>query len=178
MTEVLEAGVFQSVELSAKASMSVYIPYLVIDPETGFVQNSTVVDLSSGSSTTIEMLAPPRIETVLLLVGEKGRENWPVRAVNESWMTWLMRGGDAAKEGNGVERIPHSENTTLDSMNHSTDNGGRVSVKTVNSLRVQTVGVEQGGALSSGLLHGRLVYERLHEITDPSLAIEVDGRAE
>ena len=29
--EVLEAGVFQSVELSAKAAMSVYIPYLVID---------------------------------------------------------------------------------------------------------------------------------------------------
>ena len=49
LPEVLEAGVFQSVELSAKASMSVYIPYLVIDPETGFVQNSTVVDLSSGS---------------------------------------------------------------------------------------------------------------------------------
>ena len=45
--EVLEAGVFQSVELSAKAAMSVYIPYLVIDPETGFVQNSTVIDLSS-----------------------------------------------------------------------------------------------------------------------------------
>ena len=117
---VLQAGVFQPVELSAKGAMSVYIPYLVIDPETGFVQNSTVVDLSSGSSTTIEMLAPPRIDTILLLVGEKGRENWPVREVNESWMTWLMRGGDAAKEGNGVERIPHSENTTLDSMNHST----------------------------------------------------------
>jgi len=177
LPEVLQAGVFQPVELSAKAAMSVYIPYLVIDPETGFVQNSTVVDLSSGSSTTIEMLAPPRIDTILLLVGEKGRENWPVREVNESWMTWLMRGGDAAKDGNGVERVPHSENTTLDTMNHSTNNGGRVSVKTVSSIREQTIGIEQGGAHSSGLLHGRLVYERLHEITDPSLAVDVDGRA-
>ena len=45
LPEVLEAGIFQPVELSSKASMSVYIPYLVIDPETGYVQNSTVVDL-------------------------------------------------------------------------------------------------------------------------------------
>ena len=38
LPEILEAGVFQPVELSAKAAMSVYIPYLVIDPQTGFVQ--------------------------------------------------------------------------------------------------------------------------------------------
>ena len=53
--EVLEAGVFQQVELSAKAAMSVYVPYLVIDPVTGFVQNSTVIDLLSGTSVTLEM---------------------------------------------------------------------------------------------------------------------------
>ena len=176
LPEVLEAGIFQPIELSSKAAMSVYIPYLVIDPETGYVQNSTVVDLSSGSSTTIQMLAPPRIEHVLLLVGEQGRENWPVRNGNESWMTWFMRGGELAKDGNGVERIS-SENSTLDTMNHSTDNGGRVSVKTVSSIRAQTISIEQGGAHSSGLLHGRLVYDRLYEISDPSLAVDVDGRA-
>ncbi|MED5452153.1 MAG: M28 family peptidase, partial [Candidatus Thermoplasmatota archaeon] len=176
LPEVLEAGIFQPIELSSKAAMSVYIPYLVIDPETGYVQNSTVVDLSSGSSTTIQMLAPPRIEHVLLLVGEQGRENWPVRNGNESWMTWFMRGGELAKDGNGVERIS-SENSTLDTMNHSTDNGGRVSVKTVSSIRAQTISIEQGGAHSSGLLHGRLVYDRLYEISDPGLAVDVDGRA-
>ena len=175
--EVLEAGVFQSVELKAKAGMSVYIPYLVRDPMTGFIQNSTVVDLSSGSTSTIEMLAPPRTDSVMLLVGEKGRDHWPIREVDESWTTWLMRGGDAAKDGNGAERVPHSENASLDTINHSIDNGGRVSVKTVNTIRGQTVSIEQGGAHSSGLLHGRLVYERLYEISDPSLAVDVDGRA-
>ena len=47
----------------------------------------------------------------------------------------------------------------------------------VSSIRQQTVSIEQGGAHSAGLLHGRVVYERLHEITDPSLAFDVDGRA-
>ena len=35
--EVMVAGSFQLVSLSASAGMSVYIPYLVKDPETGFV---------------------------------------------------------------------------------------------------------------------------------------------
>ena len=175
--EVLEAGVFQQVEFSAKAAMSVFVPYLVIDSVTGYVQNSTIVDLSSGSSMTLEVLAPPRTDRMMLLVGEKGRDAWPVRDVDESWNSWLMRGGNTGKEGHGIERVAHSENATLDTVNHSSELGGRVSVKVVNSIRQQTVSIEQGGAHSAGLLHGRVVYERLHEITDPSLALDVDGRA-
>ena len=102
--KVLEAGVFQQVELSAKAGMSVFVPYLVIDPATGFVQNSTVVDLSSGSSITLEVLAPPRTDTMVLMVGAKGREHWPIRDSNESWMTWMMRDGDKGDAGNGIVR--------------------------------------------------------------------------
>ena len=175
--EVLEAGVFQQVEFSAKAAMSVFVPYLVIDSVTGYVQNSTIVDLSSGSSMTLEVLAPPRTDRMMLLVGEKGRDAWPVRDVDESWNSWLMRGGDTGKEGHGIERVAHSENATLDTVNHSSELGGRVSVKIVNSIRQQTVSIEQGGAHSAGLLHGRVVYERLYEITDPSLTLDVDGRA-
>ena len=175
--EVLEAGVFQQVELSAKAAMSVYVPYLVIDPATGFVQNSTVIDFSKGSSATLEMLAPPRVGGVMLMVGDKGREHWPARDASESWMSWLMRGGDAGEEGNGVMRVIHDENSTMDAVNHSSERGGRVSVKIVDSVRPQTTGLDQGGAHSSGLLHGRIVYDRLHEITDPSLALDVDGRS-
>ena len=175
--EVLEAGVFQQVELSAKAAMSVYVPYLVIDPATGFVQNSTVIDFSKGSSATLEMLAPPRVDSVMLMVGDKGREHWPARDASESWMSWLMRGGDAGEEGNGVMRVVHDENSTMDAVNHSSERGGRVSVKTVDLVRPETTGLDQGGAHSSGLLHGRIVYDRLHEITDPSLALDVDGRS-
>ena len=175
--EVLEAGVFQQVELSANAAMSVYVPYLVIDPVTGYVQNSTVIDLLSGSSVTLELLAPPRVDSVLLMVGERGREHWPARDASESWMSWLVRGGDAGKDGNGVMRVAHDENSTLDTVNHSSERGGSVSAKAVDSLRPQTTGLDQGGAHSSGLLHGKIVYDRLHEITDPSLALDVDGRS-
>ncbi len=175
--EVLEAGVFQQIELSAKAGMSVFVPYLVIDPSTGFVQNSTVIDLSSGSRLTLEILAPPRTDTMVFMVGKEGREHWPIRVSNESWMTWMMHDGDKGGGGNGVVRVAHSENSTLDTVNHSSEQGGRVSVKTVVSMRPQTTGLDQGGAHSSGLLHGRTVYERLFEITDPGLAFDVDGRA-
>ena len=175
--KVLEAGVFQQVELSAKAGMSVFVPYLVIDPATGFVQNSTVVDLSSGSSITLEVLAPPRTDTMVLMVGAKGREHWPIRDSNESWMTWMMRDGDKGDAGNGIVRVAHGENSTLDTVNHSAQRGGGVSVKTVLSLRPSLIGLDQGGAHSSGLLHGRTVYDRLYEITDPAISIfDVDGR--
>jgi len=175
--EVLEAGVFQQVELSAKAGMAVFVPYLLIDPATGFVQNSTVVDLSSGESVTLEILAPPRIDTMVLMVGTEGRDHWPVRDSNESWMTWMMREGDKGDAGNGIMRVAHGENSTLDTVNHSTERGGRVSVKAVNSVRPSIASMDQGGPYSSGLLHGRIVYDRLHEITDPGLAVDVDGRA-
>ena len=118
--EVLEAGVFQQVELTAKAGMAVFVPYLLIDPATGFVQNSTVVDLSSGESVTLEILAPPRIDTMVLMVGTEGRDHWPVRDSNESWMTWMMHEGDKGESGNGDIRVTHGENSTLDTENHST----------------------------------------------------------
>ena len=82
--EVLEAGVFQQVELTAKAGMAVFVPYLLIDPATGFVQNSTVLDIPAGESVTLEVLAPPRIGTMVLMVGTEGRDHWPVRDSNES----------------------------------------------------------------------------------------------
>jgi len=175
--EVLEAGVFQQIELSAKVGMSIFVPYLVIDPSTGFVQNSTVIDLSSGSSVSLEILAPPRTDAMVLMVGAKGREHWPIRVSNESWMAWKMHNGDKGDAGNGIVRVAHNENSSLDTVNHSSEQGGRVSVKMIASMRPQSIGLDQGGAHSSGLLHGRTVYERLFEITDPGLAFDVDGRA-
>ena len=56
--EVLIAGVFQPIELTASERMSVYVPYLIKDPETGFVQNTTVVDIGGGDTVLLEVLAP------------------------------------------------------------------------------------------------------------------------
>ena len=179
LPEVLVAGVFQDVELRASASLSVYIPYLIKDPETGFVQNSTVVDIKSGSSITIEMLAPPRTNSVYLMVGDHGRDEWPIRESGESWSTWQARGGDEGKDDMGAVRVPGGENATHDTMEvHASVMPGPVSVKAVSSTREITQSIEEGGAHSSGILHGRVVYDRLYEITDPANTLDpVDGKA-
>jgi hypothetical protein len=172
----LISGVFQEVSLEAGQSMSVFVPYLVRDPVTGFIQNSTVVDIVKGASISLDLLSPPRVSLLVMLVGETGRDNWPVRAANESWGSWFERGGAAGEDGFGVSRV--RANSSLDTLNSSEDAGGAVSVKTVFSERVSTVAEDEGGAHSSGVVHGRVVYERLHEITDPANALDpVDGKA-
>ena len=53
-----------------------------------------------------------------------------------------------------------------------------MAISTLSIMRGMSVGIEEGGVHSSGLLHGRLVYERLYEITDPANALDpVDGKA-
>ena len=50
--DVLASGFFQTIELQSSVKMSVYVPYLLLDPETGFVQNSTVIDIEKAVSYT------------------------------------------------------------------------------------------------------------------------------
>ncbi|MDP6844813.1 MAG: hypothetical protein QF722_04605, partial [Candidatus Thalassarchaeaceae archaeon] len=52
----LTAGDWTEVTLLARADLSVYIPYFVIDPGSERAQNGTVLDLKSGSSTSVEWL--------------------------------------------------------------------------------------------------------------------------
>jgi len=170
------AGFFVDYTFEAEAAMSVFIPYLLQDPATMFVQNSTVIDLAKGGSETISILTPPRTETMLFMVGESGRENWPIRHQEESWSTWLARGGSNGDVTDSIVRVPHSVNSTWDTVNASRDTGGPVGIKTVMIQRAMEVAVDEGGAHSSGLLHGKTVYDRLYEITDPAISLDVDGR--
>ena len=174
----LEGGMFQDIAFSASNSMSVFIPYLLIDGKTGFVQNSTVIDLTKGDSETISILAPPRIDSMVFLIGELGRDFWPIREQGESWNTWIVRGGDMGDSGNGIERVSTSENTTYSTVNHSFETGGPVATKFVNIDRMMSVSKEEGGEHSSGIVHGKIVYDRLYEITDPSDTLDIiDGKA-
>ena len=169
------AGFFVDYTFEAGAAMSVFIPYLLIDPMTQFVQNSTVIDIEKGGSETIAILTPPRSESMLFMIGESGRDNWPVRNQEESWTTWFGHGGSDGTGAGAIMRIA-SENTTFDTVNTSTDTGGAVGIKTVNIQRAMDIGIAEGGVHSTGLLHGRTVYDRLYEITDPAISIDVDGR--
>ena len=69
---ILSGGVFQGVTISADKDMSAFIPYLIQNEETGFVQNSTVVDLSAGDSVLLQILAPPEPILQLFLLGNTG----------------------------------------------------------------------------------------------------------
>ena len=175
--EGISAGFFQDVGFEAKASMSVFIPYLIIDPSTLFVQNSTVLDLSRGERLSVSILAPPRTETMLFMIGESGRQNWPIRNQEESWVSWLSRSGERGEAGNGIIRVAHGLNSTYDSVNHSSETGGAVGIRTFDIQRGMDLGQEVGGAHSTGIIHGRTVYDRLYEITDPAISLfSVDGR--
>ena len=53
-------------------------------------QNGTVLNLVKGESVSIDILFPPRNSEVVLLLGDFGRTEWPIRAADESWMDWKM----------------------------------------------------------------------------------------
>ena len=89
--DVLISGIFQDVSLKANKDMSVFVPYLVKDPISGYVQNSTIVNIKEGSFVSLEVLSPPRTEVMVMLIGELGRINWPVRDGDESWESWFWR---------------------------------------------------------------------------------------
>ena len=52
-------GEFQGITIAAESDLSAFIPYLILNPENGFVQNSTVVDIEAGDSVQLMVLAPP-----------------------------------------------------------------------------------------------------------------------
>ena len=171
----LVSGHFQSVSLESRHDMSVYVPYLVRDPITGFIQNSTVIDIERGGSFSLDLLSPPRVSMLVMLVGEYGRTNWPVREEDQSWGTWLENGGDSGVWGSAVVRV--YGNGSLDTLNSSDDRGGPVFVKVVQTMRDSTTSVDDGGFHSSGIVHGREVYERLYRITDPTNSLDpFDGK--
>ena len=69
---VLDGGVFQPFTVTAKEDMSVFLPYLIQDRESGYVANSTVLDLRAGESQQVSLLAPPRAGLAVALLGEYG----------------------------------------------------------------------------------------------------------
>ncbi len=172
---ILISGVFQDISLMAEKDISVFVPYLVKDPVSGYVQNSTIVDIEEGISVSLEVLSPPRNQVMVMLVGEFGRVNWPVRDGDESWESWFLKGGNLG-EGQGVARV--FGNTSLDSLKSSSETGGPVSVKVLSAKREVTVDIDDGGQHSGGMIHGRVVYERLYELSDPTDTLDpVDGKA-
>ena len=162
--QVMTAGVFQGVTITAEQDLSAFVPYLIKDDMTGYVVNSTVVDLRAGEQVQLSMLAPPRADTGVILLGSYGRDNWPIRDANESWATWYAEDGQKTADGGAIERIP-GENQSL---NASMDTGGSVAAYPLSFVRgtAPAYSSDDGGRHSTGLVNGRTTYKYLHHLTD------------
>jgi len=169
------AGEFQPLVITAKKDLSVFIPNLVIDPVSNYVQNGTVLDMRIGETQQLISLAPPRIDSTFVFLSGYGTVNWPIRNSNESWDQWVNRNG-MKEDGMAVTRVAPSEGTSLDSLNLTTNKGAtvvpvRISVKRPISAAYS---IDEGGLFSTGFVDGRTVYNNIARITDDSLGAPPD----
>lgn len=163
--EPLRGGEFQSVHFHADRAMRIMVPYIVLQPETGYVQNGTVLDLGADEETEIVILIPPRADTFAVLIGEPGRSHFPLRPGNISWGTWVDGG---MVGGSGVEVIDAEYEGGPPQLANSSKTGGKVAARTAGIVRpmAANVAVEDGGHFSTGLVAGKRTYDTLVYITD------------
>ncbi|CAI8262071.1 MAG: Uncharacterised protein [Methanobacteriota archaeon] len=161
----LTAGIFQSVYFKADEAMRVLVPYLVLQPTTGYVQNGTVLDLGENEELEIVILIPPRIDSFIVLIGEPGREYFPIREGNVSWTTWIENG---MKGSRGVEIISSEFEEGLLQLSNSNETGGPVSVKMASIIRPIAAGVSiaNGGIHSTGIVSGLETFNMLSVLSD------------
>ncbi|MDP6363227.1 MAG: M28 family peptidase [Candidatus Poseidoniaceae archaeon] len=160
-------GVFQGLTISAEQDLSAFVPYLIKNQESGFIQNSTVIDLRAGESVLLNVLAPPRTDTAVVLLGEYSREEWPIRSIDESWKTWYDRSGFEAGNAPGIVRVD-GENGTLDTVMPSNNSGGDVlAIRiAINRPMAAAYGEADGGRHSTGLVDGLNVFNYISHMSD------------
>jgi len=163
----LSGGVFQGVTITAKADLSAYIPYLILNEDNGFVQNSTIIDLKSGESIQLSVLAPPRTDTAVILLGEYGRDMWPVRSLDESWKTWFDRRGYDVEDGPSIIRVD-GINGSLNTVENSNQSSTSVSVAKLVVKRQMAAAYSEadGGRHSMGVVNGRTAFNYLSMLSD------------
>ena len=164
-------GEFQTVAFTADEDLSLYVPYLLRDPATNFVQNSTIVDLNEGETVELTLLAPPRTTTAVVQIGLPGRDAFPVRDVNESWATWVARGGMGAADRGPAASILAGENTTWPSIQAGNVTGGPSTavVASIERLAAPAYDESEGARHSTGFVNGRDTYDTLAFLTNEDL---------
>ena len=165
--EVWTGGVFQGITVNAETDLSAFVPYLIQNPETGFIQNSTVVDLKAGESILLSVLAPPRTDTAVILIGDYGREEWPVREVNESWRTWYGRGGFERSDNPIIQRVD-GVNNSLDTVQVSNNSANPAIAVQIPIIRPMAAAYTDamGGRHSTGLVDGLNVFNYISHMSD------------
>jgi hypothetical protein len=174
--KMLVGGVFQGLTIQAKNDVSAFVPYLMKDLDTGFVYNSTVVDLKAGESVQLQVLAPPRADSAVILLGPYGRDTWPLREANESWKTWYVAGDYLDPSSGSLVSTPSGEQRF--NMTSTNTDGVTVALLDVRRDVAPAYSEAEGGRHSTGVVNGRTTYNYLHHITDPSPSLDlIDGVA-
>jgi hypothetical protein len=163
--ELIPGGEWTKIDLRANADMSVFVPYFLQDPGSMRAQNGTVFNLMDGDTVKVNILLPPRNSDVLFLIGDYGREYWPIRAADQSWMDWL----NDSSRGSSIQITDNQDpNGEWPWIIPANDTGGEVNVKLLQTKRAERsdLGVENGVGASDGWVNGRDVYEWVEFITD------------
>ncbi len=159
-------GEFQAITIAAKSDLSAFVPYLILNPENGFVQNSTVVDIEAGDSVQLIVLAPPRTDTAIVMIGDYGRDKWPIRDLTESWRSWYARDGYERDDNQAIART--SSNTSLDAVLPSPGSSGDVIAIRLGIERQFAAAYDEseGGRHSTGMVDGRTVLNYINVMSD------------
>lgn len=168
----LIGGVLQVVSFSSSEDVSVLVPYLFKQSDTGLFQNGTIINIENGDSIELEILVPPRTDTLYLLVGKYGRDNFPLRMANESWTDWYLRGGHENPQNTSITAgMPEFEGGHAWLL-HVNESGSSVDVKRVKILRPMASGISvaDGGGHGTGLVSGLTTWNWLNRITDSTFS--------
>ena len=130
---VLPAGEWVTVTIAAKDDLSVFFPYFLQDPGSMRAQNGTVFDLKGGDSVSLNALFPPRNSDVVLLMGDYGRDEWPIRAPDVSWSAWANGATDGSAAAMATPN--QDEGGEWDWIVPANDSGGDVVVKSLETIR-------------------------------------------
>ncbi|MGB0700619.1 MAG: M28 family metallopeptidase [Candidatus Poseidoniaceae archaeon] len=160
----LVGGDWSTVTLIADEDLSVFIPYFVADPGSKRAQNGTVLDMNSGDTQEVRWLLPPRNDVAMLLIGEHGRTDWPIRAANESWLSW----SEDMSNGGAITTSANEDNGTWRWIVSNDNDGGKVSLKIMETVRPQNpdIPADGGAGASAGWVDGRSVYDWVAFMTD------------
>ena len=143
---VLIGAQFQTVEITVSSPMSVHIPYLVMDEQSGYVVNGTTLYFDGAGTASVEMLAPSNLNSTHFLLGKLGRDTWPLRATNQSWNEWFS---SSEFEQSPYTYIEHPVTRENDSA----------------------YTVEDGALHSTGLIDGLNVFEWLESVSYTHLTL-------
>ena len=176
--KTMVAGEFQPMTITAKRDVSVFIPHMIIDSVSNYVQNGTVLDMKIGETEQVTVLAPPRIDTAFIFLSKYGTEIWPIRNPSESWNDWVERGGMNG-ESLAVSRVEPEEGASLYTLNSTKEKASRsIPVKIDVKREVSAAySVDEGGLFSTGFIDGRTVYNSIARISDetPDILAPADG---